>query len=150
MAMDFGKFLEENSIVHRFKESRDTKSSRDAADTTGVALDSIIKTLVFEAGECCLVIARAPDRVSTRKLKKLLGVPDAKLASPARVLEETGYEAGAVPPFGHSKKLRTILDRKVLGMEHAWAGGGTKTRIVELKIGDVMKFAAPEVADVTE
>lgn len=148
--MQFEAFLKENSIWHRFAEG-EAKSAREASENTGVPLERIIKTLVFEAGDdFCLVIAKAENKVSTRKLKKLLGLLDTKLASPEKVKEATGYEAGAVPPIGHKKKLRIVMDKHVLEMEKAWAGGGTVTMLVELKISDIIKFAGPVVADVAE
>ena len=148
--MDFEHFLEKNGIWHQFKESHSTKSAREAADNAGVPYDKIIKTLVFEtADEVYLVIARAVDRVSTRKLKKLLSVSDTRLASPDKVKESTGYEVGAVPPIGH-RNLRIFMDEKVLDMQTAWAGGGATNRVIELKIEDVIKFSQPTIADVSE
>lgn len=149
-SMDFEKFLDENKIWHRFAEGR-AKSAKEASETTGVPIENIIKTLAFEAGdEIYLVIAPAISRVSTKKLKKLLNLRDTKLASPEKVKEATGYEAGEVPPVGHKHKLRAFIDKKVLDLDVAWAGGGSLTRIVELNISDIMRFAEPLIADVTE
>jgi hypothetical protein len=33
-----------------------------------------------------------------------------RLATPAEVLESTGYRVGTVPPFGHYTSLRTLVD----------------------------------------
>lgn len=148
--MDFEHFLEKNEIWHRFAESHSTKSAREAAESTGVPFENIIKTLAFETqDEVYLVIAKAVDRVSTKKLKKLLNISDTRLASPDKVKEATGYEVGAVPPIGH-KNLRIFMDEKVLDMETAWAGGGKTTRVVELKVSDIVKFSDPIIADVSE
>lgn len=148
--MDFETFLEKNGIWHRFAEGR-TRSAKEASETTGVPLDRIIKTLAFESENgIFLVIARAVDRVSTRKLKKLLHLSDTKLASPEAVKDSVGYEVGEVPPIGHENKMRTLMDEKVLDMETAWAGGGALTRIVELRVADIIRFAEPVIADVTE
>lgn len=148
--MDLEHFLEKNNIWHQFKESHSTKSAREAADNAGVPFEKIIKTLAFEtADETYLVIARAVDRVSTKKLKKLLNVSDTRLASPDKIKESTGYEVGAVPPIGHSN-LRIFMDEKVLDMQKAWAGGGKTNRVVELNIEDVIKFSQPTIADISE
>ncbi len=148
--MDFEYFLEKNGIWHRFAESHSTKSAREAADNAGVPFEKIIKTLAFETqDEVYLVIAKAVDRVSTKKLKKLLNISDTRLASAAKVKEATGYEVGAVPPIGLSD-LRIFMDEKVLDMQTAWAGGGKTNRIVELRIEDVIKFSQPTIADVSE
>ncbi len=148
--MDLEHFLEKNGIWHRFAESHSTKSAKEAADIAGVPFEKIIKTLAFEMqDEVYLVIAKAVDRVSTKKLKKLLNISDTRLASPDKVKEATGYEVGAVPPIGH-KNLRIFMDEKVLDMETAWAGGGKTNRVVELKVADVVKFSEPLIADVSE
>lgn len=144
----FEKSLRENNVWHRFAEGR-TKSAKEAAETTGIGISSIVKTLIFEADSSIVaVIAPAACRVSTKKLKALFNSRDAKLASPEKVLEITGYEAGAVPPFFHKSRLRTIADKKILPMEKAWAGGGTTTRLVELKISDIIRFSSAEIADI--
>lgn len=149
--MDFEHFLEKNGIWHKFAESHSTRSAKEAAEGTGVPFESIIKTLAFEtADEVYLVIARATDRVSTKKLKKLLNISDTRLASPEKVKEATGYEAGAVPPIVCAKKLRILMDEKVLQMETAWAGGGKTTRVVKLKVSDIVKFSDPMIADISE
>lgn len=48
-----------------------------------------------------------------------MGVPrrSVRLALPAEVVALTGFAVGAVPPFAHATRLRTLVDASLLGPE---------------------------------
>jgi prolyl-tRNA editing enzyme YbaK/EbsC (Cys-tRNA(Pro) deacylase) len=70
-----------------------------------------------------------------------------KLASPEVVLAISGYEVGAMPPFGHRQPLRTLLDRRVLDLSETYAGGGDENAMLRLDPHDIARFTAAEVLD---
>ncbi|MBI2971862.1 MAG: YbaK/EbsC family protein [Candidatus Aenigmarchaeota archaeon] len=147
----FRDFLEKNSIWHEFLEKEDTRSVAKASNASGIDSGSIVKSLVFLAdGERCLILLQGSRTVDRKKVRKLLRAENIALASPGQVLEATGYEVGAVPPVGHATKLRCILDTRAARLHDAWAGGGTKTRLVRLHMQDIVRLTGPRIADVSE
>jgi prolyl-tRNA editing enzyme YbaK/EbsC (Cys-tRNA(Pro) deacylase) len=58
-------------------------------------------------------------------------VDTGKLASGARqakadeVREATGFAVGGVPPLGHDRPVRTVVDESLRRFETLWCAGGT-------------------------
>jgi prolyl-tRNA editing enzyme YbaK/EbsC (Cys-tRNA(Pro) deacylase) len=63
------------------------------------------------------------------------------------VLDLTGFEVGTVPPFGHRRPLRTLLDPRVLEFDEIYAGGGTHHSLVRLNPQDIAKITQAEIID---
>ena len=70
-----------------------------------------------------------------------------KLASPEEVRSISGYEVGAMPPFGHRQPLPTLLDCRVLDLPVVYAGGGGENVLLRLNPGDIARFTSAEVMD---
>jgi Cys-tRNA(Pro)/Cys-tRNA(Cys) deacylase len=62
----------------------------------------------------------------------------------------TGYEAGALPPFGHRKPIRTVIDPKVMVFERVYGGGGAINALLEMDPQDIKRLTNAEVVDVSE
>ncbi len=119
-----------------------------AADALGVSADQILKTVVFlAAGEPVLVVARGSERIETRRLARHLGVGRKKVrvARPEEVLEATGYPAGAVPPCGHRRPLRTLVEARVLHLPVAYAGGGARNALLRITPEALLEATHAEV-----
>ena len=70
-----------------------------------------------------------------------------KLASPEEVVAVSGYEVGAMPPFGHRPPLPTLLDRRVLDLPVVYAGGGDENALLRLDAQDIARFTGAVVMD---
>ena len=70
-----------------------------------------------------------------------------KLASPEEVRSLSGYEVGAMPPFGHRPPLPTLLDCRVLDLPVVYAGGGGENVLLRLDPRDIARFTSAEVMD---
>jgi prolyl-tRNA editing enzyme YbaK/EbsC (Cys-tRNA(Pro) deacylase) len=55
------------------------------------------------------------------------------LASPEEVRELTGYEVGAVAPFGLPEPMRVLVDESVLAEAEVSIGSGVRNSTVILK-----------------
>jgi prolyl-tRNA editing enzyme YbaK/EbsC (Cys-tRNA(Pro) deacylase) len=98
-----------------------TRTAREAADAVGVEVGQIVKSLVFVDQESPLLCLCAGDRrVDLDKLGD--GVRQAK---GDEVREATGFAIGGVPPVGHNRPLRTIVDASLRRFETVWCAGGT-------------------------
>ena len=72
-----------------------------------------------------------------------------KLASPEEVQSISGYEVGAMPPFGHRQPLPTLLDRRVLELTEVYAGGGEENAMLRLDPRDIARITGAVVMDLS-
>jgi prolyl-tRNA editing enzyme YbaK/EbsC (Cys-tRNA(Pro) deacylase) len=109
--------------VHELSES--TRTAREAADAAGVEAGQIVKSLVFVDGEGPLLVLCAGDRrVDTAKLG-----PDVRQANGREVREAAGFAIGGVPPLGHDKPIRTVVDASLRRFATVWCAGGTPNAV---------------------
>lgn len=148
--MNLTAFLRQSKIEFQFLEKRSTHHATEASMATDIPLDRIMKTLVFinQDSKPLIAMVRADCNVSRHKLEACSHSKSVKLASDEIAEKITGYPTGGIPPVGHKKKLPVYLDQRVLSNEYAWCGGGVRTRLVKLKVQDIIRLASPKVCDI--
>ena len=115
--------------------------------------EQIIKSILFLVDDQpVLVIACGTSNIGRRPIADLfqVGKKRIKLATPEMVLEISGYEVGAMPPFGHRQLLTTLIDRKVLDLSEAYAGGGAENALLRLNPQDIARVTGAKVLDLLE
>ena len=147
---ELNEFLSANQIEAEiiFLEE-DTRTVADAAAVLGVVPDQIIKSVLFLAdGESVLVINNGLARIAWKQLADYLGVSRRrlKMANADVVLETTGYEVGAVPPFGHKTKLRTVVATAVYDQKTIYGGGGEVQALMKLTTDELKRVVGMETA----
>jgi Cys-tRNA(Pro) deacylase len=127
-----------------------TPTVLDAAKALGVEPSDIIKSVAFESKDRTVVLVIAPGdrRIDTNKVAQLAGLERLKMASPARVLEVTGYPAGGVPPVGHHEGLRVIMDASLLEREVLIGGGGSERLLLRIAPAEVVRTTGATVGDI--
>ena len=144
-------FLRQNKVDFEFLEKQSTHHASEASNASGIPLEKIVKTLVFvdqDSGPL-IAIVRADSNASRHKLESCSRSKSVKIASDEIAEKATGYPTGGIPPVGHKKKLPVYLDRAVLKNEYVWCGGGTRTRLVKLKVEDITRLVGPETCDIS-
>jgi prolyl-tRNA editing enzyme YbaK/EbsC (Cys-tRNA(Pro) deacylase) len=105
--------------------SESTRTAQEAADAVGVEVGQIVKSLVFVDGEGPILCLCAGDRrVDTAKLG-----PDVRQANGREVREAAGFAIGGVPPLGHDKPIRTVVDDSLRRYDTVWCAGGTPNAV---------------------
>jgi prolyl-tRNA editing enzyme YbaK/EbsC (Cys-tRNA(Pro) deacylase) len=125
-----------------------TRSAREAAAAIGCRVEEIVKSLVFRTRATrspLLVLVSGASRVDEHRLAALLGEP-VERADADYVREETGYSIGGVPPLGHPKPIRTLIDEGLLEFERLWAAAGTPYAVFSLTPAELRSVTAGEVA----
>ncbi|MCX6815527.1 MAG: aminoacyl-tRNA deacylase [Candidatus Aenigmarchaeota archaeon] len=149
--MDLEAYLKENKIWHNFTEKPLTIHTRDAARLTGIALERLTKSLIFLVdAEPVVVIIPGNRKASMEKLKKLFMTKDVSLVPFENASEYSGYEPGGTPPLHHKNVKKTIIDRSLVDYATIYGGGGSRTKIVELKPEDIIRLTDATIADVVE
>jgi len=109
-----------------------------------------VKSLMFTAGdEPVLVLAAGDRQVDARALARELGGGKARLAKPDIVIAVAGYAVGGVPPLGHRRKLRTLMDRALLQYETVYAAAGTPNAIFAVAPQRLREITDAELTDAT-
>ncbi len=96
--------------------------------------DQVIRSIVFRLneGEYLMVLAAGPHQISWPALRQHLGISRLTMASPAEVKEVSGYETGAVSPFGLPAPLKLLVDRHVFDHTDVSIGSGLRSTTVIL------------------
>jgi prolyl-tRNA editing enzyme YbaK/EbsC (Cys-tRNA(Pro) deacylase) len=147
-------YMQEHSIPGQIMRlDVPTPTVESAANAVNTSPDQIIKSILFVVDEQpVLAIASGLSNIDRRAIADLFGVgrKRVKLASAETVLEISGYEVGAMPPFGHRKKLKTLIDPRVLEFPEAYAGGGAENVLVHLNPQDLLQATGGTVLDMLE
>lgn len=150
---DLQRFIVENQIDAQIvRLDVDTPTVQAAADAVGVDPGRIAKSLVFKAGGAgLLAIACGNTPIRRRALADHLGLDrrQIELASPEDVLELTGYEVGAVPPFGHRNPIETLMDAEAIEHDRIFAGGGGKRALLRVAPAEIKRVSQAQIIGLT-
>lgn len=149
--MNLVAFLRQNKIDFEFIEKKSTHHASEASQATDIPLSKIIKTLVFVDQDLkpLVAIVRADCTVSRHKLESCSGSRFVRIALNDLAERVTGYPTGGIPPVGHKKKLPVYFDSQVLKNEYIWCGGGSRTKLIRLKVSDVIRLLSPQLCDIS-
>ncbi len=111
-----------------------THTARDAARAVGAELGQIVKSLVFvtegdDGLEPCLVLVSGTNTVDVALLSAVLTEPRMRRATATEAHELTGFSIGGIPPFGHVRQIRTVMDPDLGRFETVWAAAGTANAV---------------------
>jgi prolyl-tRNA editing enzyme YbaK/EbsC (Cys-tRNA(Pro) deacylase) len=140
--------------VHTFAET--THTAEDAARTVGADLGQIVKSLVFvcpteeDALEPILCLVSGPNRVDLARLAAVLGEQDIRRATAREAQELTGFTIGGIPPFGHGRPVRTVMDPALTQYPVVWAAAGTHTAVFPVPPATLRVLSNATVAPIVE
>jgi Cys-tRNA(Pro) deacylase len=103
-------------IPHRlFRHAGPVRSLEQAARARGQRPDQIVRSILFriKRDQYVMVLMAGPRQISWRALRRHLGKSRVTMADKEEVLARTGYELGAVSPFGLPEPLRVLVDRGI-------------------------------------
>jgi prolyl-tRNA editing enzyme YbaK/EbsC (Cys-tRNA(Pro) deacylase) len=133
-----------------------THTAADAAATVDAELGQIVKSLVFVAPaadgtlEPILCLVSGPNRVDLARLAAVTAERDIRRATAREAQELTGFVIGGIPPFGHVRPVRTIMDPDLGRFTTVWAAAGTPTAVFPVPPGTLRILANAMVAPITE
>ena len=151
---DLRLFIQSHTIPGEIIQlSEPTPTVETAAQAVGTQAEQIIKSILFiVCDQPVLAIACGLSNIQRRAIADLFGVGKkrVKLATPDAVLDISGYEVGAMPPFGHRQPLDTVIDRRVLDYADAYAGGGAENALLHTNPQEILRVTGGTVLDLLE
>lgn len=144
--------LEAARIPHTVVRTQRAHSAEESARLQGIALGALLRSIVVRRGEDDYVFVLVPGgrRFDWPKLRAYLGVSRLSLPDAEEARAVTGYERGAITPFGSTRAWPVILD--VEATEHALVaiGGGAHGVNVHLAPADLIRATSATAVDVTQ
>ncbi len=118
-----------------YREHAPAITSEEASKTRGDELRQGIKALLFtNEKEFVMVNLPADQKVDVKKVSETLNWQKSsmRMATPEEVMQQTGCEIGAVPPFGHKNNLHIIVDIQIYKNQESAFNIGLRTHSVKM------------------
>lgn len=129
----------------------ETRTAQQAADAAGVALDQIVKSILFagaETGRLYLFLTAGGNQVAPDRATALAGEPLTR-ADIATVRNVTGFAIGGVAPVGHLTPVPAWADPRLSDFAEVWAAAGTPRHIFPIAPADLLRITGATQAPFT-
>ncbi|HET6379408.1 MAG TPA: YbaK/EbsC family protein [candidate division Zixibacteria bacterium] len=138
-------------VAHRVVRTRPAGSAEESAELQGIPLGALLRTIVVRRGEDDYLFVLVPGgrRFDWPRLRAHLGVSRLSLPNAEEARAVTGYERGAITPFGASHAWPVIVDAAALEHETVAIGGGERGVNLHVSLHDLVRALNAEVVDVS-
>ena len=138
-------------VPHRVVRTQRAQSAEESAELQGIELGALLRTIVVRRGEDDYVFVLVPGgrRFDWPKVRTHLGVKRLSLPDADEAREVTGYERGAITPFGATRAWPVIVDASATDRPVVAIGGGAHGVNLHLAPADLVATLGAEVVDVT-
>ena len=127
------------------------KTAIEAALSLGCEVGAIVKSLLFKTDNTfTLFLVSGDKKASLNKIKKILNIKDASMASPDDVKNITGYTIGGVSPVGHLNKIEIFIDHSLARFENLYAAAGHPNCVFKTNFDDLQKITNGLIKDITQ
>jgi Cys-tRNA(Pro)/Cys-tRNA(Cys) deacylase len=136
------RFLDERHIPYRlFQHSGQVHSIEEAARQRGERPEQIVRSILFRLSseDFLMVLIAGPGQISWKALRVYLDQSRLTTATEEEVIRVTGYQIGAVSPFGLPQPVRTLVDETVLAEKEISIGSGQRGLAVILQKKDFIQ-----------
>lgn len=142
--------VEGTNLAFRVVRTQPAHGAEESAQLQGIPLRALLRTLVVRraADDYLFVLVPGGRRFDWPKLRAHLGVKRMTMPDAEEAREVTGYERGAITPFGARRTLPVIVDAVALEESMVAIGGGARGVNLHLAPRDLVESLGAEVVDV--
>tara|TARA_Y100001958_G_C21134233_1_gene474739 strand:+ start:308 stop:787 length:480 start_codon:yes stop_codon:yes gene_type:complete len=127
------------------------RTAMEASDSLGCEVGAIVKSLLFRTENTfTLCLVSGDKKVSLSKIKKLLKIKDASMASAEEVKNITGFTIGGVAPLGHLNKINILMDNSLNRFKILFAAAGHPNCVFKISFKDLEKITDSLIKDIVE
>jgi len=143
--------VEAAAIAFTVVRTERAHSAEESATLQGIPLGALLRTIVVRRGEDDYVFVLVPGgrRFDWPKIRTYLGVKRLSLPDADEARAVTGYERGAITPFGSTRAWPVIADSSIVGLDLVAIGGGAHGVNLHLVPADLVLALGADVVDVT-
>ncbi len=140
--------------VHELADT--THTAEDAARALGVLQAQIVKSLVFVAPrdeglpEPIICLVAGTNRVSLVLLAAVTGEAGVRRATAREARELTGFSIGGIPPIGHPRPVRVVMDPDLGSYAEVWAAAGQDRSVFPISPAGLRALTNAIVAEIAE
>ena len=135
------------------EQSHRARNVEDAAAERGVPVRQVVKTLLVRRPDKrhAIALVRGDQRLSLKKLARLVEVKTLEMAPEADVPRITGYQIGAVAPLGLRRSdVPIYVDHHILEEPRVSISAGRHDTGLELASEDLISAVGGRVGESTE
>ena len=138
-------------MPYRVVVTQPANSPEESAALQGIEPGSLVRTIVVRRGEddYLFVLVPAGRRFDWPKLRAHLGLKRLSLPDADEARSVTGYERGAITPFGSTRPWPVIADASIGALDNVAIGGGRRGVNVHMSPADLIAASGAQVVDVT-
>lgn len=132
-----------------------THTAAEAAAAVGADLGQIVKSLVFvvpatDGLEPLLCLVAGHNRVDLARLAAVTGAAEIRRATAREAHDLTGFVIGGIPPIGHLRPIRVIMDPDLGRYPVVWAAAGLSTAVFPVPPATLRILSNATVAPIAE
>jgi Ala-tRNA(Pro) deacylase len=141
------QWLRDAGVAFEIFEHAPVRTSEEAACVRGTALEQGAKALVIRADDDRFVQCVLPAhlRADNAALRALVGTRKLRFATREELLDLTGCEPGAVPPFGNLFGLPVLLDEALCANDRVTFNAGSNTVSITMACTDLVRMSGASV-----
>ena len=145
------KLKEFDSNLKIISLSSSARTALEAASSLGCEVGAIVKSLLFKTENTyTLCLISGDKKASLNKLKKILNIKDASMASAIDVKNITGFTIGGVSPVGHLSPSVILIDNSLDRFDKLYAAAGHPNCIFEIDFENLKKITNGSIERITE
>ena len=143
--------VEATGVPFRVVRTERASSAEESAGFQGIELHQLLRSIVIRrgAGDYVFVLVPGGRTIDWPRLRSHLGVSRLSLPDQDEAKEATGYERGAITPFGSATTWPVVADATVADRDLVAIGGGAHGVNMHLAPDDLIRILDADVADVT-
>jgi Cys-tRNA(Pro)/Cys-tRNA(Cys) deacylase len=144
--------LQDADLAYEIVRTERATSAEESARFQGIEPHQLLRTLVVRRAENSYLFVLVPTgrSIDWPKLRAHLGVKRLSLPDKDEAKAATGYERGAITPFGSTTAWPVIVDASVDPSETIAVGGGGHGWNLHMTAADLIAFLGAEVVDVSK
>jgi Cys-tRNA(Pro)/Cys-tRNA(Cys) deacylase len=143
--------LADSGVAYDLVRTERASSVEESAALQGIEVGTLLRTIVLRrgAGDYVFVLVPGGRQIDWPKLRAHLGVKRLSLPDADEARGATGYERGAITPFGSTRAWPVVADARIPGLGRVAIGGGGHGVNLHLEAADLIVAVHAQIADVT-
>ena len=123
----------------------------EAAESLGVPVDSVFKTLVIDLGgslktRSAIAVIPVSKTLNLKAAAAALGHKTATMTKPDKAERITGYVRGGISPLGSRTALDTVIDLSSSKLENLYCSGGKRGLDICIGLEDLVQLTNAKLA----
>lgn len=150
-SIEVHRYLTERDVPHEFyRLERPLRRVDEAAALLGLDPAIVISGELFEVvGGHVLALTASSACASAEAVASAAGAPRSRPLSKVRVAAHTGFLADWLPPVGHERPSRALVDPTLLEADVLYAPGGDPGVMLTIRSSDLVRATAADVVALT-